>query len=162
MKFSKKFKSDIVAWCKNLRWEFYLAEYTMHFSWIEEDEDGKQDVLADITPDFRYLEFTLGIRPRLYDYYQHGKLDQVKRCLVHEFSHMLIDPVYRHAKDRFGTEGWEAFNEIRERQCHRTSIVIHTHLNKRVWELPTKKKSTKKRVPLHSKKDVKKKKHGTH
>lgn len=153
MKFSPKFKSDIVAWCKNLRWEFYLNEYTMHFSWVDVVEEGKEGVMADITPDFRYLEFTLCIRPRIYEEYQKGNFREVQKTLVHEFSHMLVDPVYRHAKDRFGSNEWEAFNDIRERQVHRVSIIIGHHLHKRVWEI-------KKKKPVVNKK--KKMKHGAH
>lgn len=95
MKYPQKFRNLIRENAENLRKKFYLGEYDMTIEYMEEDYD---DASADIEIDSVYLTLKLRIYPAFYKDYQEDNY-WIKRYLIHEFSHALLEPIEKQVKD---------------------------------------------------------------
>lgn len=120
------FKNHVRRLCAELRTAFFLGEYTMDLTWSEENkEKGGGTVAADIRTDLRYLNFGITIYPMMEKFYRDKQYFRIYECLVHEFSHVLTDPLYKIAIESVSNDGAEFLEDIRERQTQRiTNIII--------------------------------------
>lgn len=145
--YPKKFKDHVRRVCVALKTISFTGEYMMNLCWHDtpdekDREDGeKGEVVASITPDFRYLEFTIHIQPQLLEYWkdlQSGD-EKIGRALLHEFCHMLIDPVWHFGSRGMSKERWDQYTDIRERQTQRVAYALFDHLPKKLWKRKIKK-----------------------
>lgn len=137
MKYKSAFIKDVKEICKKLRWEFYVNEYHMDIDWNDKDEDdGKFLACASISIDLKYLTFTINIFPNLQEMWTKDK-DKFIEVLVHEFSHLLTEPLYMFGVEAVTNPEQKHLEEIRERQTQRISNIITPYLKK---ELIKKKK----------------------
>lgn len=112
-----------------------MNEWTIDIIWDSEprDLDGK-DCVASINTDHRYLQANITIYPRAAKLWEEKRIDKLVEVLVHEFSHVLTEPLYEVAW-RNGCRG-EAdtfLTDIREQQTQRTALVIKRGLPARFY-----------------------------
>lgn len=82
----KKIEKLTIKW-RELLW---LNNYRLHHSWARERKDGASNCGAEVEMRWQYLEadFTWYL-PALNDL----KDDELEDCVVHEFCHILVDPL---------------------------------------------------------------------
>lgn len=153
------FKDHIRTLTRSLKTQFYLGEYEMDLHWEKKAatgcsvHSGDRDeagftTIASINHDTRYLNMSIKIYPIMLDFWNRGDDWKIGRSLVHEFCHMLVDPVFEALAFGTGKEKWEQANDIRERQVQRTANVIFDGMPKD-WYIrkPAKKKDVKTHKP---------------
>lgn len=132
MTFKPAFKKDVREICSKLRSEFFVGEYEMAIQWMNEDneEDGKK-TLASIPIDTRYLNFRVQIYPILQKYWLEDR-HEFLNTLIHEFSHLLTEPLYLLALKSMSEREQDYLEEVRERQTQRITNVISPYLLKKL------------------------------
>lgn len=118
----------------------------------EEKESPTRDagrVIASIDMDARYLNFTVHIGPAVFEMWNANDDYRVGRAIVHEFSHLLVDPVFHNMSKELGRDRWEEANEIRERQVQRVANVIWALMPAKVWKRKVKKDGASNKLHKH-------------
>lgn len=134
-----------------LREYFLMNEWSVDIIWETKGNSEHEEGIASINTDHRYLQASITVYPRAEELWTQGRLDKLSEMLVHEFSHVLTEPLFEIAW-RSGTRG-EAntfLTDIREQQTQRTALVIKRGLPARfhvdgpiVKPVPKKKKAKK-------------------
>ena len=130
MKRKKKeppFRTYVSKICKELRWLFFANAYTMHICWKDDEyirTSDTHEVAAQILIDNSYLTFDVIIYKTLLESYEAKKYDEVLQTLIHEFCHLLTEPLYRFALEHCPKETEPHLLEVRERQTELIRCVI--------------------------------------
>lgn len=130
MRYPSDFKKYIRNTCSNLRWEFFVSEMEMNISYSSEPKLENEEVAATIDADMRYLNFRLTIYPYVLTLWNKKELKKINEILVHEFSHLLTDPLYEVAQKRITPAEQDMLDDIRERQTQRITNIILPLLKK--------------------------------
>lgn len=149
--YHKKFRTYVKKMCVDLRKVFFAGEYEMDVCWCDEEDDERENnkvVAASITQDEVYLNFTIHIKPQLYGYWKQNGHREIARCIVHEFCHLLVDPVWYFVSGDLSKENKAAGNDIRERQVQRICNVVWDGLPEHIWN-PKKMKKHASKLKLH-------------
>lgn len=140
--YDEKFKDHIRKLAQEFRKMVYASEYEMEICWCggtdKKDEDGSTEV-ASISTDFKYLNLKIHVRPIMYEYWKDGKDFDIGRTMLHEFCHVLVDPVFEFFSHDIGKERYNAANEVRERQVQRVCNAIWDHIPEKIWKRKVKK-----------------------
>lgn len=115
-----------------LREEFYVHEREFDIKWINEDEneDGKK-TMAKIPIDNRYLTFTVEVYPALQVEWEKDK-DYFLKVLIHEFSHLITEPLYTIAAKGISERESDFLEDIREQQTERIAIILAPYISKKL------------------------------
>jgi hypothetical protein len=132
MKYPPKFKKLLIKACQELRDEFYCQEFELKVV-FEDEVEGNEDVAAHIRTDFRYLNLTVYIRPPILRMYEAKDYRAIGECLIHEFCHILTDPIYKIAVDAITNSSHQFLEEVRERQTQRITNLIFPHIPKSIY-----------------------------
>lgn len=130
-----------------LRDEFYVQEREFNIKWMEsnEDEDGKR-TLAKVPIDNRYLTFSVEVYPALQTEWEKSK-DYFLKVLIHEFSHLITEPLYTIAAKATSEKESDYLEDIREQQTERLAIILTPYIIKKlITNYRAKTKSPNKRV----------------
>lgn len=114
MKYPSKFKKYINQACTKLRDDFYCQEFELEIVYEDEDKDN-EGVAAKIRTDFKYLGITIFIHPPVLRMFGKKDYERIKEVLVHEFCHVLTDPIYKIAIDAVTNTSEKFLEEVRER-----------------------------------------------
>lgn len=115
----------------NLKEYFYLNDWSLDLVWNETDEDT--EAVASITPDARYLRATIRIFPRFFEFWDKGNIDLLKEAMVHEFTHILMEPIAELARKNASDATAFYYTQILEQQTQRTSLVIGRGIPKNIF-----------------------------
>ena len=137
MKYKSQFRKDVVEVCKKLRWEFFVNEYRMDINFVAEDDNKKDEekTAASIPINGRYLTFKVNIYPVLQEIWKEDK-SRMCEILIHEFSHLLTEPVYDIAINAVTNREAEYLEDIRERQTQRITNIIYPLLKNKLIMKP--------------------------
>lgn len=106
----------------------------MTISFESEDENAHGGrIAAKIRIDDRYLNFRISFYPLVAKLYKEGNYRRIAEITVHEFAHILTEPLYRQAINAQTNMSGEMLEEIRERQTQRMTNVIITNLPKSIY-----------------------------
>lgn len=132
MKYKSAFKKDVREVCKMLRTEFYVHEREFDIKWNSEDdvEDGRR-TMAKIPIDNRYLTFTVEVYPALQTEWERSK-DYFLKVLIHEFSHLITEPLYTIAARATSEKESDFLEDIREQQTERIAIILAPFITKKL------------------------------
>ena len=130
MKYPKQFQKYILEICEKLRWEFFVNEYQLTIAYSESRTLDGEEVAATINTDLRYLTCKITIYPNLLDCWKKQDLKTINECLVHEFAHIITDPLYELAVKAVSKREEEFLDEVRERQTQRITNILFPHLKK--------------------------------
>lgn len=115
----------------NLKNYFYLNDWTIDLIWDEDDSDP--GCAAAIRTDSRYLKAGIYIYPTLRQLWEKEDYETVKECLVHEFTHILLNPVMELANKSRSDATSDFYQEILEQQTQRTSLIIGRGIPKNIF-----------------------------
>ena len=129
------FKEYITNLCGELRREFFMNEWTIFYEFPEEKiEVGDGEVAAEIHICKTYLRFTLRIFPLMKDFYKKKNHDDIIDVLVHEFCHVLTEPLYLFGAEAVSKQTGPFLEETREVQTERISSIICAQLGKSFYD----------------------------
>lgn len=141
----KNYKEYIKKCCHLLRKEFYCGEYEMKIMFMDCDDEG--GAAANISISSTYLSFIIRFFPEVYGYWKAGDMEQVKRIVIHEFSHLLLDPIWKLHADSVPNNVKDMIFMTYERQTQRIANIVEDKVYKKLTKLEPKKpkKITKKK-----------------
>ena len=103
---------------------FNLSDWNGAIRWELPAEKDEQTVAACIEINDKYLYATLYIGPALKKYWDNHDWVNFIDLLVHEFSHILTEPLYDIAIDAVTNTSRKFLEEVRERQTQRITVLI--------------------------------------
>lgn len=123
-----QFRNYIKECCVYLRNFVFCGEYNMDIEYVSEPPTSKYHsgvAAASIRIDTTYLNFTITISDVVYNAYKQEDFDSVRSILVHEFCHLLTEPIYNIAVNSITNTSIEFLEQTRERQTQRiTNLLI--------------------------------------
>lgn len=116
----------------NLKKYFYLNDWEVNLIWdaVDDEEGG---TVASIFTDARYLRATIRIYPKFYEYWKKGDYDRLKEVLIHEFTHILLEPIAELARKAICDSNSFFYSQILEQQTQRTSLIIGRGVPKNIF-----------------------------
>lgn len=130
---------DYIRWlCNKFRSLVFAGEYFMDIQWgDDDDEDHKGRVCnAQIEIDETYLKIILTFYPNLKRIFDNGDYYRVAKTVLHEFCHILTEPLYLESLPSVSNDTSHYLEQIRERQTERITISIMQFLKKSDYEPP--------------------------
>lgn len=125
MKYPATFRRHIRKLSWHIQKEFCLREWDIDIHYMLEPKDGRPGVAAEIRTDHTYFNATITIYPRLLEYWKDTDgLETIKETLVHEFCHILTDPLYKVAIDSVSNSGQEFLETLREQQTQHIANIV--------------------------------------
>lgn len=126
------YKRHITRLIDKLRWEFFANEYFFRTRYFDEIPRYERAAAAiDISP--TYLEATLKVSKQVLTMWQAKDYQEIARVLVHEFAHLLTEPLYLIACDGTARVARDLLEDVRERQTQRIANIVFTRLPKQFW-----------------------------
>lgn len=132
MKYPVQFKKYIRGHCRELKEHFQFQEWEMFISW-EDNDFEKRDAAIDVRP--TYLEFTLRIYPQLMKPWKDKNAHEIMTALVHEFSHILTEPLYKVGVDSITNTSKDFLEDIREQQTTKIARIIMKFFREKDWKI---------------------------
>jgi hypothetical protein len=151
MKLTQPYKQHVAKLVKYLREEMYLHEWDLTLKFAEHPKEEKDDCVADIHTDSKYLNATITFYPRNQAAFNRNDGKYILDTVVHELCHILTEPLYIIAINGITNTASEFLEEVRERQTQRITNIIIPFIPKSVYTIktkshvPTKKPKTHKR-----------------
>jgi hypothetical protein len=132
-----EFTNDIV---KYLKTHFYLHAWHIHVVQMKDAKDKSnlecyngEDVLAGMASDSNYLESTLRLYPLAKKMYKDGRYSEFGVVLVHEFCHILTDPLYKIAIDAVSNREGPNLEHVRENTTQLISVIVMPGIDKKIF-----------------------------
>jgi hypothetical protein len=128
----RAYKAHINRLTVKLRRHFFLLEYlgrTCFYEVIPKCENAAAAIDTDPT----YLQLTLKVSEQVLDMWEAKDYEMIWRCLVHEFSHTITEPLYRIAIDAATNSSQKFVEEVRERQTQRIANIVASELPRSFW-----------------------------
>jgi hypothetical protein len=133
MKYPRPFVRYVMSLVKYLQSEFYLREWDIDVRFMPSPKDKNGDVAAAIKTDHTYFNATVYVYPRLLEWWKDpASRGTVKEAIVHEFCHILTDPLYKIAIDAVSNSGAEFLETIREQQTQHISNIIKDYIPNKI------------------------------
>lgn len=115
----------------NLKEYFFLNDWTVQIVWSGDDSDDQ--CVASIATDSRYLRASIKIHPEFHRMWKRKDYETLKECIVHEFTHILLNPVMELANKSRSDATSDFYQEILEQQTQRTSLIIGRGIPKNIF-----------------------------
>lgn len=139
----RAYQDYVRALCDKLRTEFFCGEYRMDIQYFDEiTNEGK--AVATIRTDTKYLNFTINVSDGVLRLWREREYSRIAEILLHEFAHLLTDPLYDIAIDAITNTNKQFLEDVRERQTQRITNVIFWRLPKSIYNPETWQKSKRK------------------
>jgi hypothetical protein len=113
-----KTEKDFIKWIKETI-DYYLPKLFININKIE-IEKGEETRYLEITCTYPYLDPTLKYSERAFNAWIKGKIK--KDRILHEICHILTDPLYSKANDRFS--GKNEIEDERERLTDTLASIL--------------------------------------
>ena len=131
------FVNDITAYLKE---HFYLHAWTIHVVLMKqvakesnfEDRSG-DEVIASMRSDGTYMDATLRLYPSAHKKWKDGKYEALGRILVHEFCHVLTDPLYVIAAEGVSRREGPNLEHVRENTTQHVANIVWLGIDKRIF-----------------------------
>ena len=114
-----------------MRRYIYCGEYEMELNYP--DPMDPKGSAASIRVDHTYLNFTINIAPLIFDYYKSGNFKEIKKVIIHEFAHLLTEPIYAVAIDAVANGAKGFLEDIRERQTQRIAHILYDEISLKIF-----------------------------
>jgi hypothetical protein len=131
----KAYKKYISGICDELRTFFFCGEYRMDIVYVDEiplrggfKDQTSNSLAADIKIDPTYLNFTMRVSDFVLRKWEEKKYREIAEMLVHEFTHLLTEPLYLLALRGTSESQRDELEDVRERQTERTKNVLMCYL----------------------------------
>lgn len=112
-----------------------LREYLLLESWtIDIRYNCKLDAVASMEVLTGYMHAVLSLSPQVEEGFEEGQYDWLVDVIVHEFSHILTEPLYEVACKAINNASRDFLENIRERQTSHTSKLLVRQLPKRFYK----------------------------
>ena len=132
-----EFTNGIVTY---LTGHFYLHAWTIRVLNMKEapgeanrDCYNGDDVIASMSSDHSYMYATLKLYPAAVKLFKEGRYDYLGACLVHEFCHVLTDPLYRIAVEGVSRREGPNLEHVRENSTQSISNIVMPGIDKSIF-----------------------------
>src|SRR5882762_145406 len=128
------FEKWIVKTAETLKSYFYFDDWSLEFSWRELDEDhDNATTVFSISSDDSYQLIYLNIFPFAKVLWIEKDYNKLITGLVHEFCHVLTDPLYKFGINAASNQTGPFLENIRERWTQKIALVVLRSLPKKLW-----------------------------
>lgn len=121
----EKWVTDVVT---RLCAELNLHEWRIGLNFDVEDPDGYEDTTAWMNADTRYLTAYIYFTPCARAMWKEGRMVQLKECVVHEITHILLEPIHKFAKQAASPQTESQLTDILEQANQRLARIVIEHL----------------------------------
>ena len=130
------FVNDITAYLKK---HFYLHAWTIRVVSMKqvaqesnfENRSGDM-VIASMGSDGTYMDATLRLYPSAHKKWKDGKYEALGRILVHEFCHVLTDPLYVIAAEGVSRREGPNLEHVRENTTQHVANIVWPGIDKSI------------------------------
>jgi len=131
------YKDWVRAVVPRLREYFYLEAWHIDLVWEEDDSSagGCSGVIAHIDINDSYLQAVIHMMPASREMFDDGDTEKLAFCLVHEFSHILTEPLYKVAVDATTNASANFLETIREQQTQRIALAVFRGIPEELYSL---------------------------
>ena len=132
----KGFVDEIVTYLKR---HFYLHAWYIKVVYEKKDTETsrhcfKDDrVIASMGSDATYMNAILHLYPFANKLWEEGNYQYLGECLVHEFAHILTDPLYKWACEGSSSLTGPCLEEARENTTQQVAVIILHGIDKRIF-----------------------------
>lgn len=132
-------KTTYEKWCtafvKNLSEHFNLAGWRVRLKFSatpkeSEERESEGCCWAEISSDAIYMQATITTYPKMKQTWKDGDVNRVVEALVHEFCHVLLDPMHEHALPFLSDSTRPMFSKMLENTTQRINAVVLNGLPK--------------------------------
>jgi hypothetical protein len=116
-----------------LREYFYLEAWHIDLVW--ETDDSSPGMVAHIDIDGNYLQAVIHMMPAARAMFEEPDTEKLAFCLVHEFSHILTDPLYDLAVRAVPESFSDFLTTIREQQTQRIALAVFRGIPEELYSL---------------------------
>lgn len=131
-----EFTDEIVKYLKK---HFYLHAWYIHVVQMTANKgvdncggDGLT-VIASMGSDSTYMDATLRLYPLAKKKYKDGRYSELGADIVHEFCHILTDPLYRIAVDGVSRREGPNLEHVRENTTEMIATIIMPGIDKSIF-----------------------------
>ena len=131
------FVNDITSYLKE---HFYLHAWTIHVVSMKKVAEGSNFenrsgdmVIASMGSDGTYMDATLRLYPSAHKKWKDGKYEALGRILVHEFCHVLTDPLYVIAAEGVSRREGPNLEHVRENTTQHVANIVWLGIDKRIF-----------------------------
>lgn len=136
-----QFKVHIIGLVEYLQDFFLVKEYRYRIVWRETDlHEDDPAVAATMKSEYPYTEFTLTVYAPVYEHFLMGKDLWVYRVLVHEFGHVLLEPVVGGVRGQISADRMDMLANLIENLIERITIIAMWAKNSSAYKFKGKKK----------------------
>ncbi len=121
----EKWVTDVVT---RVAGELNLHEWLISLNFDIEDEAGFEDTTAWMNADTRYLSAYIYFTPNARGLWDEGRMIQLKECVVHEVTHILLEPMHKFAKQAASPQTESQLTDILEQTNQRLARIVIEHL----------------------------------
>lgn len=131
MKKLNKYQAWTVQLVENLSSYMNLSEWNIHVDWSEKvSGTDKTDDRAFINADSTYLNANITfLKPVRLDF-QKGDIDKIVRTVLHELSHILLDPFHDKMSPFLSDQSTPDFIRVLEQQTQKLTMILLKNLPK--------------------------------
>lgn len=115
----KKFTKNLV---NKLKDHFMVQEWDIQLNWVMPEAHKEAAAAIDITDS--YLFANLFLSETMQDRWERGHWESFIDTLVHEFSHIITEPLYNIAINGVTNTGSKYLEDTRERQTQRVTNLV--------------------------------------
>jgi len=132
-----EFVNDIV---KHLKSHFYLHAWSIRVLNMKEakgeanrDCYSSAEVIASMGSDDSYMDATLKLYPAAEKLFKDKRYDYLGSCLVHEFCHVLTDPLYKVAVEGVSRREGPNLEHVRENTTQSIANIVMPGIDKSIF-----------------------------
>lgn len=111
------------------------SEWRVEVTWTTDYPDNDHSIVMSMHTDSDYLKTWMYITPRAKEIWDEGRLDILVECVVHEFVHVITDPVYQFAKSASSEITFPFLTTKNEQTTQRLTRVVTALLPKKIFSL---------------------------
>lgn len=130
------YKDWVRAVVAELRGYFYLEAWHLDLVWEDENcADNNAGVVAFIDINDSYLQAVIHMMPAAKTMFEEPDIERLAFCLVHEFAHILTEPLYKVAVDAATNASSGFLETIREQQTQRIALAVFRGIPEELYSL---------------------------
>lgn len=134
-KATETYKNWVRRTVRNLLDYFFLSHWSIDLCWEKDfsNVDGNTGVVAHIDVSGNYYQAAIHMLPTAQDIYQDGDIDRLVLALVHEFCHILTEPLYEIAVHGVTSSCSNFLETVREQQTQHIAVIVMRNLPKKLY-----------------------------
>ncbi len=128
------FVNDITYYLKD---HFYLHSWTLHVLQVKNDKTSQNDtnaeVIASMGSDDTYMDATLSLYPLAKRMWKERRCNSLGRAIVHEFCHVITDPLYKIACNGICRREGPGLEHTRENTTQHICNIVMPGIDKKIF-----------------------------